>query len=67
VTTPPEVSDDRFAIIYRELRKAEAETDPSTIRVVVSDVDLVELRAIDELRRFAMEVANPNPGFYTST
>lgn len=67
MTTPQAVSDDRFAIIYRELRKIEAGPDQATIRVFLTELDPAELREIDELRRFAMEVANPHPSFYTGT
>jgi hypothetical protein len=66
VNTPQVVSDDRFAIIYRELAISQLESRADTGHVG-PELDLAELRAIDELRRFAMEVANPQPSFYTGT
>lgn len=63
---PQVVSDDRFEVIYRELAIAQAES-PEEVHHLGLELDVAEFRVIDELRRFAMEVANPQPGFYTGT
>jgi hypothetical protein len=67
VTTPKTVTEDQFAVIYRELAKAEGESPAISVRVTAPELDPSELQAIDELRRFAMEVANPKSAFFTGT
>jgi hypothetical protein len=67
VTTPKTVTEDQFAVIYRELAKAEGESPAVSVRVTAPELDPPELQAIDELRRFAMEVANPKSAFFTGT
>ena len=62
MTTPN--TDDRFSIIYRELAK---ETDALADANAGQELDFAELRGIDELRRFAMEVSMPSPSFSTGT
>jgi len=54
-------------VIYRELAKAEGESPAVSVRVTAPELDPPELQAIDELRRFAMEVANPKSAFFTGT
>jgi hypothetical protein len=67
VTTPKTVTEDQFAVIYRELAKAEGESPAVSVRFTAPELDPSELQAIDELRRFAMEVANPKAAFFTGT
>jgi len=54
-------------VIYRELAKAEGESPAVSVRFTAPELDPAELQAIDELRRFAMEVANPKSAFFTGT
>ena len=67
MTTPKTVTEDQFAVIYRELAKAEGESPAVSVRVTAPELDPPELQAIDELRRFAMEGANPKSAFFTGT
>ncbi len=63
-----ETAADRFEIVFKELEKATSFVSPEAgVRVVMPDLDLVELREIDDLRRMAMEVAAPRPISYTGT
>jgi hypothetical protein len=67
VTTPKTVTEDQFAVIYREVAKADGESPAVSVRFAAPELDPSELQAIDELRRFAMEVANPKSAFFTGT
>jgi hypothetical protein len=62
--TRRDTSDERFAVIYRKLKETVSDAGAD---VPYEGLELSELREIDELRRFAMEVSNPDPTFHTGT
>jgi hypothetical protein len=66
--TEKPVDKDPFAVIFEELAKSAAEvSSDANVSIVLPDTSLQELREIDELRRLALETAQPQLQFYTST
>jgi len=59
---------DPFTLILEELAQSKAEELlDANVSIVLPDPSLQELREIDELRRLALETAQPQLQFFTGT
>jgi hypothetical protein len=59
------MEDLRFEIVFAKLAEAQLEDAKSDVAVSYSGESILELREIDELRRFSMEVSEAKPILFT--